>query len=127
MQATITNVTLQGLESLQPVLHFDDIAKPLVLGPEQCDELAYITGSAVLAEWIGTRLLLVANHERSPAVIELQAADEPQVSRRPSVPRARNPALSSRIRQTLVVLLVLFLIFPARLPLGQFDAARCMV
>ena len=53
MDVTITNVTIEGLESLTPVLHFDGIEKPMALHPGDANDMARITHSAVFHEWIG--------------------------------------------------------------------------
>ncbi len=54
--ATVSNVTLQGLERVQPVLHFRRLHKRMVLDDAQSDTMARITGQAVLEAWIGARV-----------------------------------------------------------------------
>ena len=63
VEVTITNVTLQGLETVQPVLHFDSLHKWLTLDDIQSDEMARATGSAVFQDWLGRRIVLTPLEE----------------------------------------------------------------
>lgn len=73
----ITNVTLQGLEQIHPVLHFDRLQKRLMLDDAQSDELARITQSAVFADWVGHEVLLTPVSEDNETRIALSSPSAP--------------------------------------------------
>ncbi len=113
VEATITNVTIEGLESLAPVLHFDRIAKPMNLTPGDADDLAHITQSAVMEEWIG-QTISIAPIETDDGV---RLAIFPTTLRTLTEPIARPPHIESRLRQwrsilyALLVLLIMLFVF----------------
>ena len=86
LEVTVTNVTLQGLERLQPVLHFEGLSKWLTLDDIQSDEMARATGSAVFQDWMGRRLVLTPlEEEDGPRIaISRPGAPIPRPRRRPS-------------------------------------------
>jgi hypothetical protein len=111
--APVSNVTLQGLERMQPVLHFRRLAKRMVLDDAQSDAMARITGQAVLEAWIGARVTLSpAIDEAGHAVIHLAAAHEGagEAHALPAPPR-QAPQLSWR--QPLLLMLLLGFAFAA--------------
>jgi hypothetical protein len=108
---TVSNVTLQGLEELQPVLHFATIDKRMALDDVQCDAMARLTGQAILEAWIGTRIMLTPVEADEGATIRI---NQPFSSRAgsDSLPEPRTaPAFSWR--QPLLLLLFLALAFGA--------------
>jgi hypothetical protein len=113
VEATITNVTIEGLESLTPVLHFDRIAKPMILTPGDADDLAYITRSAVMEEWIG-QTISIAPIDTEDGV---RLAIYPTTMLTLSEPIARPPQIESRLKQwrsilyALLVLLIFLFVF----------------
>jgi len=96
-QATIVNVSLQGLEKMRPVLHFDRFGKRLVLNDVQSDELAHITHSAVLADWVGCAVMLEPIDEEGAVRISLSSPLSQQPMSRPK-PRLKQPRRSSTPR-----------------------------
>ncbi len=105
--ATVSNVTLQGLERVQPVLHFRRLSKRMALDDAQSDAMARITGQAVLEAWIGTRVTLSpATDEAGRAVIHIAAAHAGagEAHALPAPPR-QAPQLSWRQPLLLVLLL----------------------
>ncbi len=56
--ATIRRVTYEGVEALRPVLHFEGVAKPLVLSVEQGRALMRLTGESLCERWIGHEVTL---------------------------------------------------------------------
>jgi hypothetical protein len=52
-KAQIANVTFQGIEAMQPVLHFTGHAKRLTLTPAQSRQMVTITGTTIVTQWIG--------------------------------------------------------------------------
>lgn len=108
---TITNVTVEGLETLRPVIHFDKLDKPLVLDPGSANDLAHLTRSAVMEEWIGhsVQLAPVEGPDGLALAFLLPAAPTPTVA------RLTRPAQEQRSRrsQAWLMALVLGLIFLA--------------
>ena len=98
MQVAITNVSLQGLEKIRPVLHFDKFGKRLVLDDVQSDELARITRSAVFADWVGCAVMLEPIDEEGVMRIALSAPPSQQSSPQRK-PRLEQPRPSTA-RQT---------------------------
>jgi hypothetical protein len=66
----IANVTYQGLEEVNPVLHFVGQSKRLVLTPAQCHQMVLLTGTALFIEWIGRPIILKPD-ATNPGAIEL--------------------------------------------------------
>ncbi len=111
--ATVSNVTLQGLERVQPVLHFRRLEKRMVLDDAQSDAMARITGQAVLEAWIGARVTLSpATDEAGQGVIHIAPAQENarETVALPAPPR-QAPQLSWR--QPLLLVMLLGLAFAA--------------
>ena len=85
----------------------------MVLTPGDADDLAYITRSAVMEEWIG-QTISIAPVERDDGV---RLAIFPTTLRTISEPIARPPHIESRLRQwrsvlyALLVLLILLFVF----------------
>ena len=104
---TILRVTLQGVEEAQPLAYFQGISLPLALTPTQCNDLARITGSALLHDWAGATVVLdpvldpAADDGRLTCVI--RAPGEPLATRRTQAPELR---LSRPVRTVLVIILV---------------------
>lgn len=55
---TITNVSYQGVEEMNYVLHFEGIPKRLTLNHAQWQQLAETTGSIAWRDWIGRQVLV---------------------------------------------------------------------
>jgi hypothetical protein len=105
--ATVSNVTLQGLERIQPVLHFHHLPKRMVLSDAQSDAMARITDQAVLEAWIGARVSLRPSVDESgePTIaIEAVPAGAADAHRLPA-PRRQAPTLGWRQPLLLVLLL----------------------
>ncbi len=93
VEVTVTNVTLQGLETVQPVLHFADLEKWLTLGDIQSDEMARATGSAVFQDWLGRRLTLTPLEEEGTVRIAIIRVGAPiPRPRRASPPSDSTPS-----------------------------------
>ncbi len=72
-QVEIANVTFQGVEALAPVLHFQGQTKRLVMTPEQVAQMVEITGTVLMARWIGTKILLHPHTQGDEQRIEIRA------------------------------------------------------
>ena len=77
VEVTVTNVTLQGLETVQPVLHFADFGKWLTLDDVQSYELARATCSAVFQDWLGRHIVLTPLQEEEGARIAISRPGAP--------------------------------------------------
>lgn len=94
----ITNVTMQGLETMAPTLHFAGEPKRLPLSREQSQALIEITGTAVTQQWIGATVYLVPTSSGSSPAIRILATPPKsrsgvQDDRRLPTPRAWVAAL----------------------------------
>jgi len=74
-QAQIANVTFQGIEAMQPVLHFTGHAKRLTLTPAQSRQMVTITGTTIVTQWIGARIVLTPRREQGIATIHISAPE----------------------------------------------------
>ena len=79
----VANVTVQGVEATQPVLHLAGVTKRLVLDEAQCRALIDITGSASLRDWIGTPIELRVATVGGQRVIAIRGPDEAPIRRAP--------------------------------------------
>lgn len=74
VQVTVQNVSWQGVEQLQPLLHLREFPqKRLQLTQPQVRSLTEIVGSTLAQDWIGHRLMLVVQYEAGEPVITLHA------------------------------------------------------
>jgi hypothetical protein len=107
--ATVSNVSLQGLERIQPVLHFHHIPKRMVLDDAQSDAMARITDQAIIEAWIGAHVALrPTTDEAGRPTIAIEAADANAVDARAlPAPRRQAPTLSWRQPVLLLLLLAL--------------------
>lgn len=113
LRTTITNVSLEGLETLHPVLHLAGVEKRLVLDDQQCDDLAHITETAIMEEWIGREVGLVVDMETSPASITICAPDDARLrQRRPIRPSVQTSLLTPYLVALLIItiFIVVFLL-----------------
>ena len=109
VEATITNVSMEGLEVLHPVLHFDRLAKPMALNPETANDLAHVTHSAIPEEWIGQRVQIAAVDDGGDLRLTILA---PSVRVPPPVrlTRRSSEARRQRTRSLLIALVVLLIV-----------------
>lgn len=116
--ATVRFVGTQGIERPAPVLHFQGIAKPLVLEGTNVTAMALLAGSPLQRDWLGKDVVLavVANdNEGATPAIRLFAPGDPALAglRRRSVQAERARARSLYFRQALraaAVFLVLLVV-----------------
>lgn len=90
-RVTITNVTLEGLEDVRPVLHFDRLHKRLAISDIQSDEIARVTGSAVMSDWIGRSITLTVVLDGDGPRIALGPPDAPVRSQTGNPPQSTGP------------------------------------
>ena len=105
VEATITNVSIEGLESLTPVLHFDRFEKPMLLDPGHANDLARITQSAVMEEWIGRSVSIAPIETAEGARLGLFSPTQRTLDQ----PLSRPPHVDSRLRQWRTVLYALLI------------------
>ncbi len=119
VQVTIQNVSWQGVERLQPLLHLREFPqKRLLLDQWQVQSLIEIVGSALAHDWIGHTIMIAVEHGVDEPVIVLRALktdSAPPLQWRPPI------HLSSQWR-TLLLALVLALLFALVFLLDNSDA-----
>lgn len=113
VQVVVRAVTSQGIEELVPLLHFEGIARPLLLDAANLTAMRAIAGSPLPVDWPGQTLALRVVAEEGASHIRIIApkAHVPAPSR-PTPPRP--PLFSTRnLWATLLLLLVLTAAFAA--------------
>lgn len=75
----VTRVSYQGVENLQPLLHFEGIGKPMALDMTQRLTISQIARSTAVSDWVGLMLELRPTHREGLAWIEIM---EPGGNRR---------------------------------------------
>lgn len=73
---TISRVSLEGFEASQPVAHFRETRKRLLLSPDHCRTLILLTGSALFADWTGVAVRITADAEGGYASIRVLPVPE---------------------------------------------------
>ncbi|MFN8464101.1 MAG: hypothetical protein U0X20_01060 [Caldilineaceae bacterium] len=111
-RATVRFVGTQGIELPAPVLHFQGIAKPLVLDAVNVTSMAALAGSPLQRDWLGKDVVLGVVVEDNTPVVRLFAAGDPVVAglQRKSVQAERARTRSLYFRKAMraaVVFLVL--------------------
>jgi hypothetical protein len=107
-RVVIYNVSLQGLEALQPVLHFGTtLPKPLALTTEQAQTVMQITRSARFDDWIGHALELQTGASAPGGLLILPVVD----GSTPHQPLQHPPAAAiwANWRTSLLVLLLILI------------------
>ncbi|MFN8444511.1 MAG: hypothetical protein U0175_27245 [Caldilineaceae bacterium] len=54
----VTRISYQGVENLQPMLHFEGVGKPLALDPSQRLVVSQIARSTAVSDWVGLMMEL---------------------------------------------------------------------
>lgn len=107
LQATVKQVTRQGVEQVTPVLHLDGAPRPLLLDDENVRRMSALAGSPLHEDWLGVALTLVAASEEGEQVIRIYGAGASPAPARPlRAPRGQ-------WRAALLLLLLLGLAFGA--------------
>jgi hypothetical protein len=105
---TVQNVSWQGVEQLHALLHLREFPqKRLLLTQQQIQSLIEIAGSTLIQDWIGQRLVLVAEYDDGEPVVTIRLA--PPTKRAPI--GWRPPLHLEETGRTLLLLLLLALIF----------------
>lgn len=84
IEATIVNVSLQGVEELRVVLHLDALAKPLLLDEAQRRQLVQVMQGNSVEEWLGRSILLQPKQIEGAQVIHIDAAPAPRKAAKPA-------------------------------------------
>ncbi len=102
-------VTLQGVETLTPLVHFEGLARPLALDLNQRIQIAEIARSHLLVDWIGLPLVLRPERMKGLETIRLVGTAEQAGGAVPvtSTNWVKQRARRRRLTQVLVVLLLL--------------------
>jgi hypothetical protein len=75
-QVFVRSVTLQGVEELTPLVHFEGFGRPLALDLEQRMQMATIAHSAILSDWIGATLILQPDRLAGSETIQLRTIED---------------------------------------------------
>lgn len=110
VEATIVNVTVEGLETLRPLLHFDRVHKPLALDPGTANDLARVTGSAIFEDWIGETVKLAPDDGPSGLQVAILAPNSPApVTAQPSHHVQEQRRQRARSLMVIFVVVLIFL------------------
>ena len=103
LRATVRFVGTQGIELPAPVLHFQGIAKPLVLDAANVTAMAALAGSPLQRDWLGTDLVLAVVVESGTPAIRLFGPGDPALAglQRKSVQVERAKTRSLYLRQAM--------------------------
>lgn len=71
----VRSVSVEGVESVTPLLYFEGVGRPLALDANQRIEMAHIARSTVLADWVGAALVLQPVRDHGSERIRLLPAD----------------------------------------------------
>ena len=117
-QVMIKAVTFEGVEQFTPLLHFEGVARPLALDPEQRIAMAQLARSTLTADWVGVALVLRpvrANEGDTIALLPLDATGGQRVSAAGgwASPGAAQPETRRSWRPLLLLLALLALAFAA--------------
>ncbi len=119
----VRNVTLEGIEHLTPLVHFEGLARPLALDLEQRMQIAEIAHSHLMVDWIGVPLILRPERQGAFETIQLVAAQQERT--RPlaltSAGWVREPQLRRRVTQILLILLLLGVAYAAVTLIDSFS------
>lgn len=108
VHVTVQNVSWQGVERLHSLLHLREFSqKRLLLDQQQVQSLTEITGSTLAQDWIGQRLVLVAEYDDGELVIRIRLATPAPIA----TVGWRPPLHLQETGRTLLLLLLLALIF----------------
>jgi hypothetical protein len=102
---TVRFVGAQGIERPAPVLHFEGIAKPLVLDGLNVSAMARLAGSPLQRDWLGQKAVLAVVVEEGVASIRMFSPDDPALAglRRKGIQAERSRVRNQYARQALRV------------------------
>lgn len=125
-QVMIKAVTFEGVEQFTPLLHFEGVARPLALDPEQRIQMAGIARSTLTADWVGVALVMRparGNEGETIALLPLDASGRNAPRALPPdsmADRVAQPAQRS-LRPLLILLALLALAFAAAYLVENLD------
>jgi hypothetical protein len=107
-QVVVKAVTMEGVEIMTPVLHFEGVARPLALGLAQRTDMALIARSTLTTDWVGVSLVLLPSKADGQEIISLQSIDARRATPYSAwKPRQDKPTRSLRGALVLVLLVVI--------------------
>lgn len=109
-QVMVKAVTLEGVEDLTPVLHFEGVARPLALGLMQRTDMALIARSTLTTDWVGVSLVLWPTKADGQEVIALRSIDAAPPRVQPSW-RPSNDSPARSVRSALLLGLIVLIAF----------------
>lgn len=75
-QVIVRGVTVEGVEYVTPLIHFEGVGRPLALDARQRIEMSRIARSTILADWVGASLVLQPVRDHGQDRIRLYALEE---------------------------------------------------
>jgi len=72
----VRGVTVEGVEYVTPLIHFEGVGRPLALDAAQRIEMAHIARSTILADWVGAAVVLQPVRTNGQERIRLQALED---------------------------------------------------
>lgn len=111
----VRNVTLEGIEVLTPLVHFEGLARPLALDLDQRMQIADIARSNLLVDWIGLPLVLRPERNRGFETIRLVSRGDHWARSLPPASSGwrRKPVNRRRIVQMVLITVLLIAAFAA--------------
>jgi hypothetical protein len=76
-RVTISNVSYQGVEEMNFVLHFEGIPKRLMLNHDQWEQLVEATGTIECLDWIGAKVIVAPKTAAGVTQIAILPASRP--------------------------------------------------
>ena len=95
----VTRVSYQGVENLQPMLHFEGIAKPLALDMTQRLVVSQIARSTAVSDWVGIMMELHPVEQDQRSWIEITPVGVKRQKARTGSPNSSPPLRSADPRQ----------------------------
>jgi hypothetical protein len=106
LQAEVTRITRQGVETVMPVLQLRGAPRPLLLDEENVRRMVAVAGSPLQGDWIGVTIMLRVDNTAETPTIRIDAPDAVVATSAPRPP-------ASQWRAALLLLAVLALAFGA--------------
>ena len=72
----VRGVTVEGVEFVTPLIHFEGVGRPLALDAAQRIEMARIARSTILADWVGASLVLQPVRDKGQERIRLRTLED---------------------------------------------------
>lgn len=116
-QVIVRGVSVEGLEFVTPLVYFEGVGRPLALDPQQRIEMTSIARSTILADWIGSALVLEPVKDGGRERIRLRSTSEkggaPPIAPSPLPAEgetAKKASMGKILLRTLIVVVIVSLL-----------------